>query len=257
MSASISANAPGNIAPGDTAISPDRSLTALLIGGAVLIIAMWWAVMQLSSTLARIHVDQRMGDVAAKAETVLRKTGGLTSGASLALGHLARFRDIAHMELRGAGGTILWRNHQTSPRASHSLPASGRTLLEKRNVDGLLRDWARHHAVIDVNGKPLHLLLEADMTPVMASYHQVALLVAKAFTTMLLAGILLMGWLLMRRQRLAAERQEDENWREELENLQARNARLLRRMAHIAASGRTEQDSATPADTTEEKRRHA
>ncbi len=257
MSLSLSANAPENITPAHTTEASTRGLSALLIGGAIFIIAMWWAVMQLSTTLARIHVDQRMGDVAAKAERVLRESHGLTPQTMLALSHLARFRDIARMELRDANGALLWRNYQTVSRVRHTPPASGQTLLEKRNIDGMLRDWARHHALLSVGEKRLHLLLEADMTPILASYQRVALLVAKAFTTVQLAAILLMGWLLMRRQRLEVQRGAGEDWREEVETLQAGNARLLRRVAHIAASGRTEADDGESAANKTEKRRHA
>ena len=255
MSISLSANAPRGSAATDAATT-SRGLTALLIGGAVLIIAMWWAVMQLSATLARIHVEQRMADVAIKAEAVLRQARGITPDARQALTHLARFRDIARMELRDAQGTVLWRNYHSVSRVRHPLPAVGQTLLEKRNIDGLMRDWARHHAALTIAGEQLHLLLEADMTPILASYRRVALLVAKAFTTVLLAAILLMGWLLMRRQRLEAEQTTGDDWRGELETLQARNARLLRRMAQLVKGNAGNAKSDSPA-VPEEKRHHA
>ena len=257
MSVSLSADTPRATAAAHAETTPNRGLTALLIGGAVLIVAMWWAVMQLSATLARIHVEQRMADVATKAQDVLQEARGATPQARQALTHLARFRDIARMELRDAQGAVLWRNHHTVSRVRHTPPAPGQTLLEKRNIDGLLRDWARHHATLAVAGQRLHLLLEADMTPVLASYRRVALLVAKAFTTVLLAAILLMGWLLMRRQRMEAERRSTDDWRAELEALQTRNARLLRRMAQLAAAGRDEAQAGEATGRTEERRRRA
>lgn len=257
MTFSLSANASEeNIVP-TNATPRSRGLTALLIGGAVLIVAVWWVVMQLSSTLARIHVEQRMADIAAKAQDVLRQARGTTPDARLALRHLARFRDITHMELRDANGALLWRNHQTPAPKRLDLPTANATLLEKRNIDGLSRDWARHHALFTVAGQLHHLLLEADVTTILASYRYVALLVAKAFTTVLLAAIFLMGWLLMRRQRLEAEQLSADDWRAELETLQTHNAQLLRRMTQLTAAAKGETKTTEHITTAEEKRRHA
>ena len=244
----------------DARMHTTRGLAALIIGSAVLIAAIWLLSWQLSDVLARTHVQQKMQDVAAKAEGVLREPGALFSGSAIvlsprarqALADLARFRDIYRMELRDDRGAIVWRNVPSVSHVKRRWPQDGGVIIEQRNVDGLVRSMARFHKrIAAAGGKTLHLALELDATPQLAAYHRVALLVAKAISTVVLAAILLMGWMLMRRVReqeelvrlmrqlaervpaAASETDETEGLRREIEKLSARNAAMLRRMARL------------------------
>ncbi len=247
-----------------------RGLPALIAGGAVLIAAVWLLAWQLADVLARTHVQQKMQDVAAKAESVLREPGAPFSGKSLALSprtrqalaDLARFRDIYRMELRDGQGNIVWRNVSSISRVKRSWPKDGGIVIERRNVDGLLRSMARYRAQISTaGGRTLHLLMELDATPQLTAYHRVALLVAKAITTVVLAAMLLMGWMLMLRARErealvrklaessndnAAPADEAEGLRHQIEELSAKNAALLRRMAKLAGDSARANVEATP-----------
>lgn len=231
-----------------------HGLPALIIGGALLIAVVWLLTLQLASTLADNHVQRKMLDVAHKAEAVLAMPQD-EAAQRQALGWLARFRDVRGMELRDDAGRLLWRNVNTVSQVRRTLPKPGHTLLERRNVDGLPRTMARHHALLKADGKRLHLVLEADVSDLLSSYRQVAVLVAKAITTALLIAIFMMGWLLTLRWReqreLARELQEllkqqqehdGKDWRQSIEELGAHNAALLRRMLALR-SGAANNDS--------------
>ena len=222
-----------------------HGLPALLIGGALLIAATWWLTLQLASTLAVTHVERKMADVAEKAQAVLAQPLD-TSEQQKALAWLARFRDVQRLELQADDGTLLWRNYQSVSQVRHALPKAGQTMLQRRNIDGLPRTLARHHALVQAGGRRLHLLLEADVSNLLASYRQVAMVIAKAITTVLVAAIFIMGWLLMLRWReqrqLAAEVRQlleeaarSTDWRETISNMSAQNAALLRRMLALGA----------------------
>ncbi len=243
-----------------------RGLPALLVGGAVLIAAVWLLAWQLSDMLARTHVQQKMQDVAAKAQGVLRETGAAATGgvpaalsphARQALADLARFRDIHRMELRDALGNVIWRNVPSVSQVRRDWPDSGGIVIERRNVDGLLRSMARFRTAMPTAGdKVLTLHMELDATPQLATYHRVATLVAKAITTVVLAAMLLMGWMLMLRAReqealarhlealenaVAAKEAyaataQIEDLHRQIGDLSARNAALLHRMARLAGN---------------------
>lgn len=247
----------------DTRAHITRGLSALVIGGAVLIAAIWLLAWQLADMLARAHVQEKMHDVATKAASVLREPGAMFSGSRpalsprtrQALADLARFRDIHRLELRDAQGNVVWRNTPSISRVKRTWPASKTIVIEKRNVDGLMRSMARYHTVFSAAGTPLHLVIELDATPQLATYHHVAMLVAKAISTVVVAAILLMGWMLIRRirEREALLRQLEKalqaedgatpaQLRHQLEELSARNAAMLRRLVKIART------TAPPAD---------
>ncbi len=243
-----------------------HGLPALILGGALLIAAVWWVTLHLASTLAATHVQQKMADVAHKASDIYVTQRDEASRLQ-ALGWLARFRDVRLMELRGNGGKLLWRNVNSISRVRRALPAAGHTLLERRNVDGLPRVMARHHALLKADGKTLHLVLEADVSDLMASYRRIAVLLAKAISTVLLAAVFMMGWLIIlrwREQRELAhelrallargEQENDGDWRQAIDELGAHNATLLRRMLSLGAQAR--QDAATQhAEPARERRR--
>ena len=233
-----------------------RGLPALLIGGALLIAAVWWATLQLAATLGQAHVHGKMADVAGKARTVLSQPLSEQEKYG-ALKWLGQFRDVRRLELRDAQGRLVWRNHASISQVRRALPAPGKTVTEQRIIDGMARIMARHHAVMDVNGRQMHLLLEADVTNMLAYYRQVAVVVAKALTTVLLAAVFLMGWLLLARWReqralaeelraLLADAGRGEDWRAAVEHLNAQNAAMLRRVLSLAGN-----DAAQPAHRTQ------
>jgi len=80
--------------------------------------------------------------------------GALNARAQQALADLARFRDVMRLEVRAEDGTVLWRNFQSVSRVKRQLPTPGNTLMERRNIDGLSRMLARHHAPLSRRGTP-------------------------------------------------------------------------------------------------------
>ncbi|GEM_PF-6557339 len=226
-----------------------HGLVALVIGGALLIASVWLVTLHLASSLGQMHVQAKMADIARKAQLALQQDDE-AAGHLQALQWLARFRDVRRMELHDAAGKVIWRNPDNVSRVVRAAPENGQTVLEQRTVDGLPRIMARHAALLRMDDKPVQLVLEADVSTLLASYRQVAMLVAKAITTALLAGIFLMGWLITLRWReqraliarlremLAQEAgqpvETGDDWRQMLDALSTRNAALLRRMTALA-----------------------
>ena len=234
-----------------------RGLPALIVGGALLIAVVWWFTLHLAGVLAVHHVEQKMADVANKARQVLQSDASMTEK-QRALALLAQFRDVQRIELRDATGRLIWRNYKSVSQVRPQLPAVGRTLLERRNIDGMQRTVARHLMELDAGVSKLRLILQAEVDGLLARYSAVARTVAKALTTVLLAAIFLMGYMLIlrwREQRMLARQlrelladmgAREDQLREAVAQMSGSNAQLLRRM--LALGGAKEAGGEEAAD---------
>ena len=216
---------------------PSRGLSALIIGGALLLAVIWATTLELTSGLARAQVEHRMAHVAEKVREVMKDhdAGVLSEDARTALSHLIRFLNVHHLELLDSSGRVLWHGE----RAQHPNvrpPVRGGTVLEQHLVDGMTRTIARHYDSIETPSGVVHMILMADVSDVFAKYRQIGILLAKAFSSIVLAAIFLMGWLLILRWR--EERALTQEFRALWENARAQGGdkeRQLRTLLEQAA----------------------
>ncbi len=226
-----------------------HGLPALVIGGALMLAAIWLATLELTGMLARVQVETRMAHVAEKVGEVMQNHAGgvLSEETTAALSHLEQFLNVQHMELLDASGRVLWHG-ETAPHPAVQPPAPGKTVIERHMVDGMSRVIARHYANLETPGGTLHLLLMADVTDVMAGYRRIGMLLAKAFSSVVLVAIFLMGWMLILRwreqralmaeirmvlQSARGEGDESAQLRALLDQAAEHNATLLRQMLAV------------------------
>ena len=224
-----------------------HGLPALIIGGALLLAVIWATMLELTSMLARVQVEQRMAQVAAKVQEVMQNHSGsvLTGETRAALSYLLRFHDLQHLELVDANGRSLWHG-ESAAHAPVRPPARNRTIIENQMVDGLSRALARHYAELKVPAGQVRVLILADVSNIMRRYRHIGILLAKAFSSVVLVAIFLMGWLLILRWReqraLLAEIRElldkarekggrgTQDWQKLVEQASVHNATLLRQV---------------------------
>ena len=224
-----------------------HGLPALIIGGALLLAVIWATMLELTSMLARVQVEQRMAQVAAKVQEVMQNhSGGVLAGETrAALSYLLRFHDLQHLELVDANGRSLWHG-ESAPHAPVRPPVRNQTLIENQMVDGLNRAVARHYAELNLPAGHVRVLILADVSDIMRRYRHIGILLAKAFSSVVLVAIFLMGWLLILRWReqraLLAEIRElldkarekggkgVQDWQKLVEEASAHNATLLRQV---------------------------
>ncbi len=234
-----------------------RELLALLVGGLLLVAAVWSFSLYLGNRLAEVHMRHAAAGVARQAEEVLRETAGtatpangLSPRAEAELRRLMKYRDVMALEIAARDGRLVW--------FSGAGPAADRTAapdfaLYRVTIDGLPRTVAATR----VRTGDVVVGVRQDVTGILGWYHDVFIAVAKAVTTVILAGFLVTGVVLMRRQRENAEaetaleslrrRNAEEHERvlvlqAQLEKLNADMAELTRRL------GRTMKENAPPSE---------
>jgi len=232
-----------------------RELLALLIGGLLLVAAVWTFSLYLGNRLANVHMRHAAAGVARQAAEVLRETGAtgtagdtLPAGTRTELRRLMKYRDVMALEIVDRDGRILW---SSGGNPATSAMAAGFS-LHRLTVDGLPRTVADARVPVgDVT-----VGVRQDVTGILGWYNDVFIAVAKAVTTVILAGFLVTGAVLLRRQRENAEaetalqalRRRNAEEHERVLVLQAQLERLNADMAELTRRlGRTMKESAPQA----------
>ncbi len=235
--------------------SGQRELLALLIGGLLLVAAVWVFSLYLGNRLADVHMRHAVAGVARQAAEVLRETGAANvAGESLPadtqteLRRLMKYRDVMALEIVGRNGRTVW----SSGGGSANVAATAGFSLHHITVDGLPR------TVIDarVPAGNVTVGVRQDVTGILGWYNDVFVAVAKAVTTVILAGFLATGAMLLRRQRENVEaetaldilRRRNAEEHERVLVLQAQLERLNADMAELTRRlGRTMKENAPSA----------
>ncbi len=232
-----------------------RELLALLIGGLLLVAAVWTFSLYLGNRLADVHMRHAATGIARQAAEVLRETGAagtvddtLPAGTQAELRRLMKYRDVMALEIVDRNGRTIW---SSGDRPADAAAAAGLS-LHRITVDGLPR------TVIDarVPAGEVTVSIRQDVTGILGWYNDVFIAVAKAVTTVILAGFLVTGAVLLRRQRESAEaetaletlRRRNAEEHERVLVLQAQLERLNADMAELTRRlGRTMKENAPPA----------
>ncbi len=181
-----------------------RELLGLLIGGLLLVAAVWIFALYLGNRLADVHMRHAAAGVARQAAEVLRETGAvdvagnsLPAGTQTELRRLMKYRDAMALEIVDHNGRTVWSSGSKPAGATATAGFS----LHRITVDGLPR------TVIDarVPAGNVTVGVRQDVTGILGWYNDVFIAVAKAVTTVILAGFLVTGAVLLRRQRENAE----------------------------------------------------
>ncbi len=202
-----------------------RELLALLIGGLLLVAAVWTFSLYLGNRLADVHMRHAAAGIARQAVEVLRETGAadaagdaLPAGTQAELRRLMKYRDVLALEIVGGDGRSIWSSGKGTLEA-------GAFSLHRVTVDGLPRIMA--DARVSVGDVTVGV--RQDVTGILGWYNDVFVAVAKAVTTVILAGFLVTGAVLLRRQRENAEAETA------LEALRRRNAEEHERVLVLQA----------------------
>ncbi len=179
-----------------------HGLPALVIGGALVLAIIWATSLGLANMMARMQVEQRMSLVAEKVRDVMKDNsrGVLSDKTREALAHLARFLDVHHLEILDASGRSLWHG-EAGPHPLVRPTRTGKTVIEEQVVDGLSRTVARHYANFPSPVGKVHVIIMSDVSDIITGYRRIGIFLAKAFSSVVLIAIFLIGWLLILRWR--------------------------------------------------------
>ncbi len=231
-----------------------RGLLALMVGGLLLVAAVWVFSLYLGNRLADVHMRHAAAGVARQAVEVLRETGvaeaaraPLPARADTELRRLMKYRDVMALEIVGRDGRTVW-----SSGGNPAARAASGFSLRRVTVDGLPRTVA--DARMTAGGVTVGV--RQDVTGILGWYNDVFIAVAKAVTTVVLAVFLFTGVVFLRRQRESAEaetelealRRRNAEEHERVLVLQAQLERLNADMAELTRRlGRTMKENAPPA----------
>jgi len=180
-----------------------RVILPLLLGAAVLVLAVFVLALGTAKSLTELHVRHKVQSIAQQAAQVWREhadaRGRPDAQGALLLQGLMRFRDVEALAL-ARDGQLLWARPQ-----GWRPPAQAPSLrLFTAAPDGIRRHFALAREQMTIAGALLEVAVKLDITGIAASYRAIALLMAKLVSSVLIAAFLVIGVLVLRRERRQA-----------------------------------------------------
>ena len=205
-------------------------LLPLVAGAGILLLSVWMFALHLGDTLARLHVEQKMESLAAQARDVLARHQD--AEARLLLKGLMRFREVEALRVHAPDGAVLfaWPENFRARAPERLAPGEIRQYAAQLESYTPIKAISRQRTML--KGKPLDVIARLDITGIVASYRQIAILVAKMISVVLLAAFLAIGVLLMRRRR---QQRLDMPGTAEIERLEALHTQMATALRWQAA----------------------